>query len=102
MVVGQVVAASGGNGLKLKIGKSLFEMTARSAESTVKFVVGIIHLIDLEDGFQAVFVKGFVVGDKGKVFPSKLLSLFGRKAEQRFDFFPYVGEDGRVCGVFRR
>jgi hypothetical protein len=56
--------------------------------SVIKKIVGIIHLIDAEDGLQASFVKGTVVGYQGEAFYQGLYLL------------PYLGKDGGFLGVF--
>lgn len=62
--------------------------TSRGDERAVERIVGIVHAIHAEDGFQAVFVKSLVVGYEGQTC---YLGLY---------LLPYVGEDGCVFSVF--
>ena len=96
----QVVAATGGDDVEIMMAAR--PDFARSDASAIKLVIGIIHLIDAEDGFQTTFIEGFVVCHKRQAaltvhavdaFDAVLL-------EQGFHLFPHEREDGRVFGVF--
>lgn len=88
MVVCQVVAAVFGDGLELVVLEGFAEGFPGGAAGAVEGVVGVVHAIGLEDGFEAAFIEGAVVGDEGKV------SDLGR------DLFPDFWEEGGVFGVF--
>ena len=61
VVVPQVIAAGGGDGLKLMIGQPVAKMSARRSASVEEHIVRIVHLLDLMDGFEAAFVERAVV-----------------------------------------
>ena len=84
MVILQQVSAGCSYSLKLVVFQP-WHFPARDAEGVVEFVVGVIHLIDAEDCFQAAFVEGTVVGYEGQSF------------NQRPDLSPDLGE--QWCSV---
>ena len=61
MVVFEVITAESGDGVQLVV-LGLGESAAGGYTGAVEGVVGIVHLVTAEDGFQAAFVEGFVVG----------------------------------------
>ena len=84
MMLCQVIATAGYYNVKrmTTFGPDL----ARGDASAVEVVVGIVHLIDAEDGFQAALVERLVMCHKRK--PRYL----------RLNLLPYFGEDRRtVC-----
>ena len=86
VVMLQVVAAGGGNGVELVVGQ-MGEAATGGDASAVELVVGVVHLVATEDGFQATLVEGFVVGHEGQTL------------DERFYLRPYFGEDGSLLGV---
>ena len=64
MVILHVEATGCGGKVQLMAGN--VEATARGSESTVKFVIGIIHAVFCENRFQTAFIKRSVVSDKWK------------------------------------
>jgi hypothetical protein len=86
VVVLQLISTLCGNGVKLVVGQVL-ETTTCSTQGIVELVVRIIHLIDTEDGFQAAFVKWFVVSYEWKSF------------NQWFNLPPYLGEYGGFLSI---
>ena len=86
MVTLQVVAAGGGDGVELVVGQ-MGKAAAGSDAGAVELVVGVVHLVATEDGLQATFVEGFVVGHEGQAF------------DERFYLCPYFGEYGGFLGV---
>ena len=85
MVVLQVKAAAGGSDIEM-VGLS-GPAFARGDAGAMELVVGVVHLVDAEDGLQAVFVECLVVRHQGKA------------RNERLDLFPDFGEDGGVGGV---
>lgn len=61
MVVQEVIAAGGGDGLELMVGKTAAEMLSGCCQGIVEFIVGIVHLIDPEYGLQASLVETGIV-----------------------------------------
>ena len=99
VMVLQVVAAAGGYDVEVVM--AAWPDFARSDAGAIEFIIRIIHLIDAEDGLQAVLVEGFVMSHKRQAalavhavdaFDAVLL-------EQGFHLFPHEREDGRVFGV---
>ena len=66
VVVFEVEAAGGRNGMELVVGQAAAEDAARSAAGAVEAVAGIGHAVELEDGLEAPFVEGRVVGHEGQ------------------------------------
>ena len=89
MMVLKVVTALGGYRVQLVVGK-IAETTARGPKGVVKIVVGVIHSIYPEHGFQTPFVKGLVVRNKGQPF------------YQGNYLGPYFRKNGRLVGVGMR
>ena len=77
VVAVEVVAAGCSHYVELMVTQA----AARRCEGAVEFIVRIVHLISLEDGFQATFVEGTVMGYERKTF----------KAVGHLS--PYVGKD---------
>ena len=63
----QPISTKFGNSVELVI-HGMRECSAASLVSAMKFVIGIVHLIATEDGFQAAFVESFVVCYQRKSF----------------------------------
>ena len=85
VVVGQIIAAAGGD--HVEVVTTLGPDSARGDAGAVERIVGIVHLIDAEDGFQTAFVKSLVVGHEG---------------EARYHGFylpPNVREDGGILRI---
>ena len=61
----EIVTTGGCNGVKLVIGQRVAKLSASCCKGIVKTIVRIIHLIDLEHGFQTSFVEAGIVGHKG-------------------------------------
>ena len=86
VVVLQVIAAEGGDGVQLVVG-CMGEDAAGGLAGAVETVAGIVHLIAAHDGPQAAFVECLVVGDEGQAFYQGLYLP------------PHLGEDGGFVGV---
>ena len=56
----QTVSAGSGHGVQLVVGE-LRKYSACYAQGVIKLIVGIVHLIDAEDSFQATLIEGTVV-----------------------------------------
>ena len=61
MVVHEVIAAGGSDGLELMVRKTAAEVASGSREGVVELIVGIVHLIDTEHGLEAPFVETGIV-----------------------------------------
>ena len=85
MVSGQVVAAARRDDVEsvASFGPHLARRDARA----VKIVVGVVHPIDTEDGFQAALVKRLVVRHQRQPLNERLYP------------FPYVRENGGRIGI---
>ena len=90
VVVGHRATAGGGHGVQLVVGQAAAEVAARGPAGAEKRIVGIVHLIDAEHGFEATFVKGTVVGHERQTF------------DQRLNLPPNVGEHRRIVRVLVR
>ena len=86
MVVLQVISTAGGNDIKIVMSSRL--ALARCHTCTVKLIVGIIHLIDTEYGFQTTLIKSFVMCHQRQ------------SLDERLNLFPYFGKDWRIVSVF--
>lgn len=82
----QPVTAGSSDGVELMVLK-MSELAAGCGKGVVELVVRIIHLIDAKDGFQAGFIEGAVVGNKGQTF------------DERLDLCPDLREDGGFFSV---
>lgn len=100
VMVLQVVAATGSDDVEIMM--AFRPNAARSDAGAIKLVIGIIHLIDAEDGFQATLIKGFVVGDKRQAALAvhAVDAFYAVLLEQGFHLFSHEREDGGVFGVF--
>ena len=89
VMVGEVVAADGGDGLELVVRKGIAKPSPGGSEGVIERVAGIIHLIETENGLEASFVEAAVVGDQRKPF------------DARSNLFPDIGKYGRIhCILF--
>lgn len=82
----QVVSAEGGHGVQLVVLRPR-ESATGGPQRIIEIIVGIIHLVDPEDGFQAVLVERLVVGDEGE------------SLNQRGYLCLYLAEYGRIVGI---
>ena len=87
MMVFQTVSAGCGHGVQLVVGE-LRKYSACHAQGVIKLIVGIVHLIDAEDGFQAVLIEGTVVCHERQAL------------NQRFNLCPYGRKYRCVFGIF--
>lgn len=62
MVVEEVVAAGGGDGLELVVGEGAAEVAAGGCEGVVEGVIGVVHLVAAEGCSEAGAVETGVVG----------------------------------------
>ena len=67
----QVVAASGGDGLELVVFQRPAEASPRCRQGIVEHVVGIVHLVDPEHGFQTRLVEACIVGHEWKALDQR-------------------------------
>ena len=67
MVVEEGVAAGGGDGVELMIGKAAAEVAAGGSEGVKELVSGIMETVGIEYGFEAAFVEAGIVGYEGDV-----------------------------------
>ena len=86
----EVVAAARRHRLKLMVGQFPAEDPARGATRTVKFVIGIIHLIRPENGAQAALVERTVVRHQRETFDAGCY------------LGPHLGKQRCACGIFQR
>lgn len=86
MVVFKYITTFGGNGVKLMVWQ-MGECATRYAQSVIELIVGIIHLIDTEDGFQTTLVEWLVMSYKRQPL------------DERFYLRPYFREDGSLLGI---
>ena len=82
----QPIATKLGDVVKLMI-HSMRESSAGSPIRTMEFVIGIVHPVATEDGFQATFVKGFVMSYQWESF------------YHRCYLCPYFGKDGCIIRI---
>ena len=88
MMVLQVISATGGNDVEVVM--SPWPTLSRCYTGTVKLIVGIVHLIDSENGFEAALVESLVMCHQRQ-------SLY-----ERLYLLPHFGEDWSVLCVFCR
>ena len=60
----EIVATGGCNGVELVIGQRMTKLSAGCCKGIVKTIVRIVHLIDLEHCFQASFIETGIMGYK--------------------------------------
>lgn len=82
----QVVSAEGGHGVQLVVLRPR-EGAAGGAQRVIEIIVGIVHLVDPEGGFQAALIECLVVGHEGE------------SLDQRSHLCPYLAEHGRIVCV---
>ena len=82
----QPIATKLGGVMKLMI-HGMRESSTGSPIRTMKFIVGIVHPVTTENGFQAAFVKGFVMSHQWKSF------------YHRCYLCPYFGEDECIIRI---
>ena len=87
VMVVQGIATGFSYSLKLVVGQ-ITEGAARGCKRIVELVVGIIHLIDTEYGFQTAFIKRLIMGHEWQTF------------YQRFYLRPYIREYGGIVCIF--
>lgn len=63
MMAGEIVAAQGGNGLQLMVGR-MGENPAGDSQRIIKHLAGIVHLITPHHSLQASRIERGVVGHK--------------------------------------
>ena len=88
VMVRQVVAAGGGDGLELVVGKGVTEVPTGGGKGIKELIVRVVHLIDTKHGFQTSLVKRLIVSHKWQTI------------NQRFYLLPYLWEDGRFIRIF--
>ena len=88
VVMFQIEAAGFGHGMQLVVGQLVAEVPPRGPAGAAEPVAGILHLVGLENGFEATLVEGAVVRHKGQ------------SGDARGDLFPHFREGGGVVGVF--
>jgi hypothetical protein len=79
-------AACLGDGMELVV-RQIGELAARDTKGVVKLIIGIIHLIDAEYGFQAAFVERLVMCHKRQAF------------NQGFYLCPHFRKDRSIIGI---
>ena len=89
MVVHEVISAGCCDGLELMVGEPAAEVTSGSREGVVELVVGIVHLIYLEDSLETSLVETGVVRNQRE------------SLDERFYLLPDVWEYRCVIGVLR-
>ena len=67
MVVEEGVAAGGGDGVELMVGKAAAEVAAGGGEGIEESVAGITESVGIEYGFETAFVEAGIVGYEGDI-----------------------------------
>ena len=62
VVMLQIEPTGMGHRVQLVVGQTFSKMSARSDAGAMKLIIGIIHLIQPKNGFQAAFIKHAVMG----------------------------------------
>ena len=89
MMLFQTITTLGGHGLQLVVGQ-IAERLTRRPKGAKELVVGIIHLIASEDGFQTPLVERLVVGNERQSF------------YQRLYLSPHLGKNGCLLSIVSR
>ena len=87
MVVGEIVAAGGGDGLQLVVRQGGAELAAGCRERVMELIIRIIHLVCAKCGLEAALVEAGIVRDQRQPF------------DVRLDLLPHIREDRRVLRV---
>ena len=87
VVVGEVVAAGGGDGLELVVGKAAAEVAAGGGQGGEELIVRAVHPAHAMDGLQAAFIETRVVRHEGQAF------------DHLHNLLPHLREYRRVLGV---
>ena len=64
VMVLQVVATGCGNGVELVVRQCMAELPTGCSERVEETVVGVVHLIDLENRFQASLIETCIMGNE--------------------------------------
>ena len=86
MMAGEVVAAQGGNGLQLMVGR-MGENPSGDAQRVIKHVAGIVHPVTPHHGLQASRIERGIVGHKRQ------------SLDERRNVGPYIGKERSAVGV---
>ena len=89
MVVHEVISAGCGDGLELMVGEPAAEVTSGSRQGVVELIVGVVHLIYLEDSLETSFIETGVVRNEREAL------------DERFNLLPDVWEYRCIFSVFR-
>ena len=89
MVVHEVISAGCCDGLELMVREPAAEVTSGSREGVVELVVGIVHLIYLEDSLETSFIETGVVRNEREAL------------DERFYLFPDVWEYRCIFSILR-
>jgi len=90
MMILELITAGSCNCLKLVIGQRMSELSASGCKGIIKTVVWIIHLIDLEYGFQTSFIEVGIVGherDRSYLVTKIIYCLLVREENIGYLFF---------------
>ena len=93
------VAAGGGDGVELMVGKAAAEVAAGSSQGVKELIARIMETIGAEDGFEAAFVKAGVVGHEGHIGRETVGIEGGHDAV--FNLVPDIREERGIFGVIR-
>ena len=97
MVVQEGVAAGGGDGVELMVGKAAAEVAAGGGQGVQEVVAGIVQTVGSENGFEASFVEAGIVGYEGDVGGETVGLKGGQDAV--FHLVPNVREKRSIFGV---
>ncbi len=97
VVIQEGVAAGGGDGVELVVGKAAAEVAARSGQGVKEMIARIMETVGAEDGFEAAFIEAGVVGYKGDIGRETIRFKGGQDAV--FHLVPNVREKRSVFGV---
>ena len=89
MMVRQVETAGCGHGLQLMVGQAAAESPPGCGKGVIEAIIRIIHLIHLEDRFQATLVETAVMSHQRQTL------------QERSNLLPHIREDRSPVGILR-
>jgi len=88
MMIRQIIAAGGGNSLKLMVRKTVTKMAPGSRQRVVELIIWVIHLIHPEHFAQAALVETRIVRHQGQTL------------DLRSNLFPDTWEYRSILRIF--
>ena len=104
VMVLQIVATSGSNGVQLMIRQRMTELSAGSSQGIIEAIIGIVHLICSEHCLQTPFIEAGIVSYEGNggYLVSHIIKFLVREVHIGYAFLqllPHFGEYWRIVRI---